>query len=79
MNVIVNLHTSLQRSTPEGLIRRLEVELRPGATLGDLCQQLQIAVDVENMLLVVNHCNVELDQVLTDSDEIHLIPAISGG
>jgi sulfur carrier protein ThiS len=79
MIVNLHLHTLLQRPSPNGLIRELEVELPPGATLEDLLKREGIVVDDENFLLVVNNRNVELDQVLKDGDDVDLIPAISGG
>jgi len=79
MIVNVHLHTLLQRPSPNGLIRQLQVELPPGATLNDLLTREGIIVDDENFLLVVNSRNVEPDQVLNDGDDVDLIPAISGG
>ena len=79
MIVNIQLHTLLQRPSPNGLIRRMEVELPPGATLQELLTRQGIIVDSENFLLVVNSRNVELDQVLNDGDDVDLIPAISGG
>ena len=79
MIVNLHLHTLLQRPSPNGLIRQLEVELPPGATLQDLLKREGIVVDDENFLLVVNNRNVEADQVLNDGDDVDLIPAISGG
>jgi sulfur carrier protein ThiS len=79
MIVNVHLHTLLQRPSPNGLIRELEVELPAGATLEELLTREGIVVDDENYLLVVNNRNVERDQVLNDGDDVDLIPAISGG
>jgi sulfur carrier protein ThiS len=79
MIVNVHLHTLLQRPSPNGLIRELEVELPAGATLEELLTREGIVVDDENFLLVVNNRNVERDQILNDGDEVDLIPAISGG
>ena len=79
MVVNLHLHTLLQRPSPNGLIRQLEVELPPGATLQELLTRQGIIVDSENFLLVVNSRNVEPDQVLNDGDDVDLIPAISGG
>jgi sulfur carrier protein ThiS len=79
MIVKLQLHTLLQRPSPNGLIRRLDVELPPGATLQDLLTHQGIVIDDENFLTVVNNRNVEPDQVLKDGDEVDLIPAISGG
>ncbi len=79
MKIIVHLHTTLQQATPQGLARRVQVELPDGATLGDLCAQLGIVVDEENTLLVIDHCHVGLEHALRDGCEVHLIPAIAGG
>ena len=79
MIVNLHLHTVLQRPSPNGLIRQLEVELPHGATLQELLTRQGIIVDSENFLLVVNSRNVEPDQVLNDGDDVDLIPAISGG
>ena len=79
MVVNLHLHTLLQRPSPNGLIRQLEVELPIGATLQDLLKREGIVVDDDNFLLVVNNRNVERDQVLNDGDDVDLIPAISGG
>ena len=79
MIVKLQLHTLLQRPSPNGLIRQLQVELPAGATLEELLTREGIVVDDENYLLVVNNRNVERDQVLNDGDDVDLIPAISGG
>ena len=79
MIVNLQLHTLLQRPSPNGLIRRLQVELPPGATLQELLTREGIIVDLENYLFVVNSRNVEPDQVLNEGDDVDLIPAISGG
>jgi len=79
MIVKVHLHSLLQRPSPNGLIRLLEVELPPGTTLQELLTREGIIVDSENFLLVVNSRNVDPDQVLNDGDDVDLIPAISGG
>jgi molybdopterin converting factor small subunit len=77
--VQVHLHTTLQRRTPEGLLRRLEVELLPASTLCDLLEQLAIPSDREAILMVINGRMADPKQTLNDGDEVHLIPAISGG
>lgn len=79
MIVNLHLHTLLQRPSPNGLIRRLEVELPTGATLQNLLTREGIKIDLENYLMVVNSRNVEPDHVLNDGDHVDLIPAISGG
>ena len=79
LNVSVQLHTILQRQTPEGRLDRLEVELPDGSTLADLIERLEITLDPEDLLLVVNGRTAEMDRPLQDGDTVNLIPAISGG
>ena len=79
MRVTVHLHTILQRKTPEGMLRRLEVDLPSAGTLGDLLRHLEIAPAGDAILLVVNGTQAETTHPLADGDEIHLIPALSGG
>ena len=77
--VIVHLHTVLQIQTAQGRVGRLEVPWAPGMDLAGLLKAINIVVDEENTLLVVNGKISELHQPLEDGDEVHLIPAISGG
>jgi len=77
--ITVHLHTTLQRRTPAGLQRRLEVTLPPSSCLADVLDQLAIPLDQESILLVINGCLAGADQPLADGDEVHLIPALSGG
>ena len=79
MRIIVHLHTILQKSTSKGLIRKLEVELETGATLNDLIEYLNLEVDEDDTLFVVQGQIVEREQGLSEGDEVHFIPAISGG
>jgi molybdopterin converting factor small subunit len=77
--VQVHLHTTLQRWTPEGPVRRLQIDLSPASTLWDLLEQLTIPSDREAILMVINGHTADPKQTLNDGDEVHLIPAISGG
>jgi molybdopterin converting factor small subunit len=77
--VRVHLHTTLQRRTPEGMIRRLDMTLPPVTALADLLSALAIEANLEATLLVVNGRTADPMQALQDGDEVHLIPAISGG
>ena len=76
--VTVHLHTVLQRQSPDGPVRRLEVELPPAATVATLLHQLEIDYP-EPLLVVVNGRQAKQDHVLRDGDEAHLVPPISGG
>lgn len=79
MLVSVYLHTILQRRTPEGIIRHLEVSLPPGSNLLDLLGELQIEFDPEQIMLVVNGVMADEQTLLSDGDRVNLMPAISGG
>jgi molybdopterin converting factor small subunit len=79
MNVIVHLHTILERKTETGTVGRLDLSLPEDISMTDLLKYLEIEFNVENLLLVVNGRLVELDYVLKEGDEVNLIPAMSGG
>ena len=79
MRVRVHLHTILQKVTPNGTVRELEVELEDTATLGDLLALLELSVDDANTLLVVQGQICNLNCRLVHGDVVHFIPAISGG
>jgi sulfur carrier protein ThiS len=79
VTVSVHLHTTLQRRTPEGALRRLDVTLPPGSTLADLLDRLALPRRDDSVLLVINGRQADAEQVLRDADEVHLIPALSGG
>ena len=79
MVVRVHLHTTLQRQTAEGVLRQLDMTLPPVSTLADLLGALAIESDQEATLLVINGRTADPEQTLKDGDEVHLIPAISGG
>jgi molybdopterin converting factor small subunit len=77
--VRVHLHATLQRLTAAGAVRNLEVELPALSTLTDLLGIMELRLDLKATLLVVNGRTGEASQVLEEGDEVHLIPAISGG
>ena len=77
--VTVHLHTVLQLETPQGRVGRLEVAWVPGLTVAKLIDQIAIHLNEEHTLLVVNGMICESHRLLQDGDEVHLIPAISGG
>ncbi len=79
MNVEVNLHTTLQRQTPEGAQRCIDLDLPEGSTLAAVLERLEIPLDPENLLLVVNGKVVEAVYQLAEGDRVNLIPAMSGG
>jgi len=77
--VTVHLHTTLQRPTPTGPLRRLDVTLPSGSTLADLLRRLSLPFSEDSVLLVINGRQADTGQRLHDADEVHLIPALSGG
>lgn len=79
INIVVHLHTILQRQTPNGLVSQLEVQLPPASTLADLLALLKIELASEHLLLVINGRIAGLDQVLSEGDQVNLMPAMSGG
>ncbi len=50
-----------------------------GSTLADLLIRLEVQLNQDSILLVINGRQAQATQVLTDGDEVHLIPALSGG
>jgi len=79
MKVTIHLHTILQRQTPEGPQRQLEMTLLSGSTLADLLEDLGIEMPLSGLLLVVNGRTAAPEQILREGDQVHLMPAISGG
>lgn len=79
MKVTIHLHTILQLETPDGPVRRLELELPPESTLQTILDTIRLPLKLEDVLLVVNTQTADPTQTLQEGDEIHLIPALSGG
>lgn len=79
MLIKVQLHTILQRQTPQGSISQVELELPEGSTLADVLAALEVKLPEEALLLVVNGRMADLDTRLQDGDYLNLMPALSGG
>jgi molybdopterin converting factor small subunit len=77
--VTVHLHTTLQRSTPTGPLRRLEVAIPAGSRLCDLLDRLSLPSLDDAILFVVNGRQADRDALLHQGDDVHLIPPLSGG
>lgn len=60
-------------------MRKLVVNLSAGASLRDLLAVLDMQVDEQNTLFVRQGQIIEPEVLLNEDDEIHIIPAISGG
>ncbi len=57
----------------------MDVALLSGSTLADLIEDLGIEMPLEGMLLVVNGRTASPGHILQEGDQVHLMPAISGG
>jgi sulfur carrier protein ThiS len=79
MQVVVHLHSILQRKTPDGLLRRLDVEMPEASTIQTLVEHLQIEIDPGHLLFALNGRFANPDQVMADGDEVHVMVPISGG
>ncbi len=73
------LHTTLQRETPTGMQRRMELTIPAASRVADLLKAAGVQEVGEAVLLVVNGRTATSKHSLSDGDEVHLIPAISGG
>jgi len=79
MRLTVHLHTILQRQTPAGLIKQLELEAPAGSRFDDLLRILEIPLPVSALILVQNGRVVDEHAELQEGDVLHLMPALSGG
>jgi sulfur carrier protein ThiS len=79
MKITVHLHTILQKDTLEGPRNKLEMEVPEGTTVEDVYTSLGLTLGVEHLLLMVNGKLADLDQPLIGGDDVHFIPAMSGG
>jgi sulfur carrier protein ThiS len=79
VQITVRLHTILRRETPQGIIDRVTLELPDGATVGQAVERIDMPSRPRTMLLVVNGKIVQGDHVLSQGDELRLVPGISGG
>ena len=77
--ITVYLHTTLQRQTPTGAVRRFDMTLLSGSILADLLTRLEVEPEQDSILLVINGRQADPCRTLTDGDKVHLIPALSGG
>jgi sulfur carrier protein ThiS len=78
-SVTVFLHTIYQLETPNGLVRKLVLPLKGIQNVKDILAHVGVSYHPESTLLVVNGKIVEPEYLLKAGDEVHLIPAISGG
>lgn len=79
MVITVHLHTILQRETAAGRQRQVDLDLPPGSTVADVMAALEVKLPVDALLLLVNGRHAEPETILRASDQVHLIPALSGG
>jgi len=79
ITVTVHLHTTLQRPTPTGPLRRFDLTLPAGSKLSDLLDRIALSSLDDSILLVVNGRQADRQDLLRQGDEVHLIPPLSGG
>jgi molybdopterin converting factor small subunit len=79
ITVTVHLHTTLQRPTPTGPLRRFDLTLPAGSKLSDLLDRIALSSLDDSILLVVNGRQADRQDLLRQDDEVHLIPPLSGG
>lgn len=79
LSVTVHLHTIIQLQTTEGLKNKIIISVGENTTLHYLISFLDLHLSEEAMLFVVNGKVVPPTHVIQNNDEVHLIPAISGG
>ena len=79
MKIQVKLFASLSRFSPGGLPGTpFEVELKEGATLQDLTEQLGLPAE-ETKVAYVNGIAQTLEYVLKPGDDTGIFPPIGGG
>jgi molybdopterin converting factor small subunit len=59
--------------------RRLETDLPPGGSIGDLIEMLDVKLAPDAMIFLVNGRPQREEYLLEDGDEVNLIPAMYGG
>ncbi len=81
MNVRVLFFSVLQDITG---LAEIDVEMEPGATLGELVQELQVRWPAltkwdKNLLLAVDQAYAKRETVLTENAEVAIMPPVQGG
>lgn len=76
MHVTVRLFAGLREQAGRA---RDELELRDGATIGDIWPALGLGDEPPGLLYAVNRAYAEPGQALAEGDEVALIPPVSGG
>lgn len=79
MRIVVHLYSILQRKTPEGLQRLIEVDIPENYMILDLLNHLEIQIDSEHLLFAVNGRVADGDRQLEDGDNVHLMLPMEGG
>ncbi len=79
MQVEVRAFATLRRYLPElGVGEARQVEVVPGTTLGQLCDQLGIPRQ-EVKLIMRNFVYTQADEMVQDGDRVTFVPAVGGG
>ena len=78
MQVEVTVFASLRKYLPDLPLGGKYIEVDPGATPADLIQILGLPAE-EVKIVIRNHVQAELDEIVEDGDRIAFAPAIAGG
>jgi MoaE-MoaD fusion protein len=76
MRISVKLFAALRERAG---VRERELDLPPGATVGDVWRELDLGDEPDGLLYALNRAYVERLAALADGDEVALIPPVSGG
>ena len=76
VHVRIRLFAALRERAGTG---SLELNVPPGATVGDVWSGLELGVEPAGLLYARNRAYVERTEALQDGDEIAVIPPVSGG
>ena len=73
------LHTIYQKKAREGMINKIKFPFQTNLSLEKIIYDLDLEIPKESTLYVVNGKIEEPGYIVAEGDEIHFIPAISGG
>jgi sulfur carrier protein ThiS len=77
--VTVHLHANLRLRTAEGMVSRLEMNLRPGSDVRAVLRELGLSDQERGLLIAINGRVGKPEQTLSEGDVLRLMPPISGG
>jgi len=79
MKINLNLYASFRSRLPEeALLNSGEIEVKEGATVGQILAEVNIASD-EPKIMFLNGIHAGLEDTVKDGDRIAIFPPIAGG